>query len=108
MCLIGSLCRLKRGTRDWKRAYRQLPWWVQHAAYHIVCAWHPERHQWQFAEPLTLCFDLLASVVRFSRCPALMLQSFIVGTDCLELLETLVDFFVMIVKVDCMIVGHCG
>ena len=43
-----------------------------------------------------------------NRCPALMLQSFIVGTDCLELLETVVDFFVIVVKVDCMIVGHRG
>ena len=40
--------------------------------------------------------------------PSPDVQSFIVGTDCLELLETVVDFFVIVVKVDCMIVGHCG
>ena len=73
---MGSLCRLKRGTRDWKRAYRQLPRWMQHAAYHIVCAWHPDRQKWQFAELLGLCFGLLASVLHFNRWPALMVAFF--------------------------------
>ena len=45
ICFMGSLCRLKRGTRDWKRAYRQLPRWMQHAAYHIVCAWAPRQSE---------------------------------------------------------------
>ena len=76
MYVIGSLCRLKRGTRDWKRAYRQLPRWVQHAAYHIVCSWHPDRHKWQFAELRGLCVGSLASVLHFSKSPGRMVAFF--------------------------------
>ena len=59
-----------RGTRDMKRAYRQVLRWAGHAHLHIICIWHPLKRCWVFAELRGLAFGLVVAVNHFNRVPA--------------------------------------
>ena len=59
-----------RGTKDMKRAYRQLSCWQGHSPFHIICVWSPIAHKWQFAYLHGLAFGLCVSVIHFNRIPS--------------------------------------
>lgn len=61
---------ISRGTRDMKRAYRQLACAPAHQRFQVVCLWHPTRRTWVFAELRGLAFGLAVSVLHFNRVPA--------------------------------------
>lgn len=58
-----------RGTRDKKRAYRQVPVEDSQQRFHIICAWHPAQVRWMFAVLRGMAFGLASSVVNFNRVP---------------------------------------
>jgi hypothetical protein len=59
-----------RGSRDRKRAYRQISCCEAHARWQIICVWHPQHKAWQFAELKGLAFGLAIAVLHFNRVPA--------------------------------------
>ena len=73
--VFGS--RLRRGlqiltgSRDMKRAYKQLAIHPEQQRFIIICVFHPERRCWVFALSYALPFGLAGAVLQFNRIPAL-------------------------------------
>jgi hypothetical protein len=61
---------LRRGTRDMKRAFRQLSRWLKQRNLHIVCLYVPHLKEWLFSELVGLAFGLFSSVLHFNAVPS--------------------------------------
>jgi len=62
-----------RGTRDMRKAYRQIPVADSQRGFQIIAVWDPESKQYCFAHLHGLAFGLYASVAHFNRVPSFIL-----------------------------------
>ena len=58
-----------RGTRDMRKAYRQIPVADSQRGFQVIAVWHPQSEQYCFAHLHGLAFGLYASVAHFNRIP---------------------------------------